>query len=170
MRRLALAILALIAAVGLAAAPASAAPGTSNLNRLVTGPFEGTTSFVFGGGCSFVFQVFDATFVPTQPPHRPGTLHVEGCVDLPGSQGILNGSFTIATQQGQLQGVASGTIQIIGPADLAFTLQVVSGTGRFARASGVIELTGVWHFEGTPLGGPAPIDGALEGLLAVQRA
>ena len=155
MRRLAaLLVVVLTAWVG-AAAPSAAEPGQS-LNREVTGSFTGTSSFDFSaGGCAFVFEAYDLTFQTGRG--RPGTLHIEGCVNsapVVGSFAFESGTFTLTSRTGAtLTGTVSGGVF---PIDL--TLTVTEGTKRFRRATGTIAVDGT--------GGPSgPVSGTLTGSL-----
>src|SRR5580704_16536035 len=77
----------------------------------LAGSFSGTTSFTFGtGGCSFVEQIFDATY-PGSSALGSVTLHLDGCVTpvmIPPERFTYAGTFTFATSVGTIAGNASG--------------------------------------------------------------
>lgn len=159
MRRLVAVVLAVIVGVGLTASPSSAAPNTQ-LNRRVSGPFEGTTEFQFGTeGCSFVFQVWEGTYRTAQ--NKEGTFRLEGCVQASGTF-PFTGTFTLTAPNGAvLTGTVSGSV-FGGPGGgQAFTLRVVEGTKNFRRVVGTILLLSTWP-------GGSSFSGTLAGSL--QRA
>jgi hypothetical protein len=147
MRR-ALVVLTIVMAAGVAVVPpaAAAAPG-KGLNREVTGAFSGTSRWAFGEGCAFVHEVFDGTFSPSS--RKPsGTYHFDTCVAPANALFTVRGTFTIDTGRGdRLSGQLSGDLDatlIVTPID--WTLTVTSGTGRFRKASGTIEVIGTLDF------------------------
>ena len=118
----------------------------------LAGSFSGTTSFTFLGprDCapslpSLVDQVFDATY-PGSSAVGSVTLHLDGCVLVPGAGFTYTGTFTITTSVGTLAGNAAGTINNVpvSPYDWELTLTVVSGTGAFAATMGTIHVSILW--------------------------
>src|SRR4051794_13652351 len=103
MRRFAAFFVAVAFGLGATALPAAA--GSNGLNRKATGPFEGTGAFDFSTpACSFVHQVFDATYTTQKNAHKKhpqvGSFHAEGCVDFgpPGGPTfVFTGTFTLTT-------------------------------------------------------------------------
>jgi hypothetical protein len=117
----------------------------------LAGSFSGTTSFTFGtGGCAFVEQFFDATYLGSSAVGSV-TLHLDGCVTI-GAPSTYTGTFTIATSVGTLAGNANGPIYnvpVFGPPpfpvpDFELTLSVLSGTGAFAGTTGTIHVSMQW--------------------------
>ena len=160
-------VVVLVATVGYfaLAAPVAAQPD-ANLNREVTGAFTGTQSFEFGGGCSFVHQVYDATYQPARP--GLGSVHVDVCVEPGGGDFVVDGTFQLTTRTGAtVTGTVAGTVTPDEggfTADLDFTLTVAQGTRQFQHATGTVTLDGVWNVGG-------PIGDSIEGTLsgALQR-
>jgi hypothetical protein len=119
---------------------------------------DGTTSFALGAnGCSFVYQVFDATY--------PGTaavgaviLHLSGCVSP--SLSSYAGSFNITTNVGTLSGSASGPVNITAGLGLEYqlTLTVNAATGSFVRSTGSLDLLVSWN---TPNQSPSSFVGSI---------
>ena len=156
MRRLVAVVLAVIVGVGLMAAPATAAPA-DQLNRRVSGPFDGTTQFEAAAGCSFVFQVWEGTYQTTRG--QEGTFRLEGCVDLSGSSFLFTGTFRLVAPNGAvLTGTVSGPVFTGGIGGQTFTLTVQEGTKNFRHAVGTIQLLGGWQ-------GGTEFDGTLTGSL-----
>jgi hypothetical protein len=117
----------------------------------LTGSFTGTQSFTFvTNGCSFVHQVFDATY-PGSTAVGTVTLHIEGCV----INGITSyaGTFTISTSVGTVSGTATGPLNI-SIASFDLTLTVTSGTGAFAASTGTLHASIIW---------PPPFGAAING-------
>ena len=160
MRRIA-AVVALACTVSVvAAAPEVGAQGAdTSLNRLVTGEFTGTSAFEFTvEGCSFVFETYDLTYPSIGG--RPGTVHIEGCVNLAGVTGGFafesgQAGFTLTTATGAtLTGTVTGGVF---PIDL--TLTVTGGTRQLQRVTGTIAVAGT--------GGPSgPVSGTITGGLS----
>jgi hypothetical protein len=165
MRRL-LAVLALMLVGTVAAAPPlSAQDGSSTLNRKVSGPFTGTTSWrFFGDGCSFVHQVFDATY--DTGSGREGTFHLDVCVNNRGTSTFpVTGTFVLTARNGAaLTGTVTGTITSVSVevcfANLDFALTTTDGTRNLRRASGTVNLDGTWNCQN-----PGVISGLLAGAL-----
>ncbi|MDQ3147152.1 MAG: hypothetical protein M3R01_09535, partial [Actinomycetota bacterium] len=135
------------------------------LSRKTSGTFTGTTTFQFStGGCSFVQQRFDGSWVRRQGAPG-GTFELIGCV---GSSSTFpyRGTFLLMTQGGaELRGTVSGTVgAAINPAPLDFELTVTDATKRFRGATGTIVFDGRW-FPGEPFMGPNPISGSLVAVL-----
>jgi hypothetical protein len=147
MRR-ALVVLTVVVAVALGVvAPAGAASGGKALNREVTGSFSGTSRWTFGDGCNFVHQVFDGTLT-ADAGKGASSYHFDTCVDAFGLFPI-SGTFTITTARGDtvsgtLNGDLDGAATLVVPID--WTLTATSGTGRFRRATGTIEVVGTLDF------------------------
>jgi hypothetical protein len=123
----------------------------------LAGTFSGTTSFTFGtGGCSFVEQVFDATY-PGSPAVGSVTLHLDGCVTV-GSPFTYAGTFTITTSAGTLAGTEVGPVNNVlsPPVDFELTLTVLSGTGAFAGSTGTITVSIQWS-GGTSVSGSVTV-------------
>ena len=126
----------------------------------LAGSFSGTQSFTFGtDGCSFVEQVFDATY-PGSAAVGSVTLHLDGCIVLGVFPQIsYTGAFAISTSVGTLSGNAAGPINnILGPApaDFELTLTVLSGTGAFAGTTGTINVR-IQLPGGTPVTGSVTV-------------
>ena len=146
MRRGIVAVTVVLGVLGLAASPASATP-VKKLNREVSGSFNGTSRWNFGEGCAFVHQVFDGTLTP-EAGTAPASYHFDTCVTPANVVFTVQGTFTIVTGRddqlsGQLLGDLDATL-IVTPID--WTLTVGSGTGRFRRAGGTIEVVGTLDF------------------------
>jgi hypothetical protein len=114
----------------------------------LAGSFSGTQSLTFGtGGCSFVEQLFDATY-PGSSAVGSVNLHLDGCVILGSFPTVTYaGTFTTATSAGTLSGNAAGPINNLlgsGPVDYELTLTVLSGTGTFAGTTGTIHVSVQW--------------------------
>jgi hypothetical protein len=119
----------------------------------LAGSFSGTTSYTVGtGGCSFVEQVFDATY-PGSSAVGSVTLHLDGCVTplmIPPERFTYAGTFTFATSVGTIAGNASGAIYNAAssppplPDDYELTLSVLSGTGAFGGTQGTIHVSIQW--------------------------
>jgi hypothetical protein len=128
----------------------------------VAGSFSGTTAWTSGtGGCSFVEQLFDATY-PGSSVVGSVTLHLDVCVAIT-PLGALTGSFTIATSDGTLAGNEAGqaTNVVNGfPTDFELTLIVLSGSGAFAVTTGTIHVSIQW-IGGGPPGIPTPVTGSV---------
>ena len=162
MRRLAPALL--VATLGyLVFAPPVAAEPDASLNREVTGPFTGTTSFGAGQGCSFVRGVFDGTYQPGA--QKAGSFHVDICLRFMDTNVFpVNGTFQLTTRTGAtLAGTVTGAMTITGGGgtigDLDFTLTVTEGTRQFSHATGAIAMDGTFGLSNNV------ISGALTGAL-----
>jgi hypothetical protein len=142
--------------LGVLAAPAGAAGGSSGA---VSGPFTGTTSYTFTtDGCSFVHQVYQGTFGTRSRPS--GSFDLAGCVEL--TTGFTySGTFTVRTAGGALTGTVAGTIdaEILPCSPFHFTLTVTGGTGRFRHTGGTIAVTGQWCSRNTVPAVDDPISG-----------
>jgi hypothetical protein len=129
----------------------------------LAGSFSGTTSFTFGtGGCSFVEEVFDATY-PGSSAVGSVKLHLDGCVDIIPSPWTYTGTFAIATSAGTLAGNVAGFANNVVnsfPTDFELTLTVMSGSGAFAVTTGSIHVSIQWIGGGAP-GIPAPVTGSV---------
>jgi hypothetical protein len=129
----------------------------------LTGSFSGTTSWTIGtGGCSFVQQVFEATYPGTSAVGSV-TLHLDGCADIIPSPWTYTGTFAITTSVGTLAGKVAGLLlNVVNsfPTDWELTLTVVSGSGAFAVTTGAIHVSIQWIGGGTP-GIPTPMTGSV---------
>ena len=179
MRKILISFAVVLIAVGATGAPATAASSPA-LNRQVSGPFKGTSDFNGSADCSFVKQVYDATYQPTdrRDDHdkkhpRSGFFHLTGCVEFTGGDFTYSGSFVLTTpNRAVLRGTVSGNVgnsSVPCPAgffsaSLDLRLSVTSGTRGFRDATGDIRLTGGWCSTGFP-GRPGPIGGYLTGGL-----
>jgi hypothetical protein len=132
-----------------------------DLNREVSGPFTGTTVFDFSTPrCSFVHQVFDATY--QAEAGGSGTFHIDTCVSDALVDGAfpVDGSFVLTTPSGAtLTGSVTGRV-FGGPPQLDFTLTVTGGTGQFQGVTGTVGLDGTWDANN-----PGAIAGTLVGSL-----
>ena len=161
MRRLAAASLVMVMVLSLGAASTSA-KSAAPLNRRVSGPFRGSTTYdLFTSRCSLVHQVLDGTY--TTANGGSGSFHVDVC-PLFGTGGgtVDSGTFTVRDPKGAtLEGTVTGVYRIGAPPTIPFEfeLHVASGTNALRRAHGTISMSGVWVFEANP----APISGTLDG-------
>jgi hypothetical protein len=159
LRRLGVAALFAVAALGLTGQGASAVePLEPAFNRQVTGPFTGTQRFAFGeNGCSFVFQVFHATY---RSAAGAGLVHTEGCIDI--DAGTYKGTFTItAPAGGTLRGTVDGTFDPL--ADVAvFDLDLIAARSSGSLAGAVGKVRAVVRWDGFPA---RTIEGSLTGQL-----
>jgi len=171
MRRLVFTTAAVLVSLGVAGAPATAAAG-ARPDREVSGPFTGTSVFdVSTSRCSFVHQVYDATYATTTK--QSGSFHLDGCVDSGSADFAYTGTFVLtngkrATVEGTVTGVVGGSpagTPCPDPSDFAspldFTLTPTRATKNLKRTS-AIHLTGVWCSPGAP-GVPGGISGTLAG-------
>jgi hypothetical protein len=163
MYRRAAALVAMMAALVLSAAPAGAEPNPA-FNRSVSGPVVGTT-FVdfFTSGCSFIHQTVDGTY--TTVKGEPGSFHLDVCPTFGVDSGSVEvGTFTLRDPRGStLDGTVTGVYDTSAPPNITFefTLHAVTGTRLFRHARGTITLAGVWEFVAIP----SPISGTLVGSL-----
>ena len=125
----------------------------------VTGEFSGIESFTFA--CTFVHQVFDATYpTPVKSRVGPATLAIEGCIDNPPTSFV--GTFSITTSSGTVSGTVGGTFNAtVGPT-FRLDLTTTAATGLFAGATGDLHVDIQWAgFPETAITGtvaqPAPI-------------
>ena len=114
----------------------------------LTGSFSGTTTWSFFNGCTFVNQVFDATY-PGGSAVGAAVLHIGGCIVFESVQQFsYSGTFSITTNVGTLAGDAAGPLNnfVVGPLppDFELTLTVVSGTGAFAGTTGTMHASILW--------------------------
>jgi hypothetical protein len=141
--------------------PASAA-SIAHLDREVSGPYTGRQSFDFGAaGCSFVHQVFDATY---QADKGRGTFHIDTCV-IASFQFLYEGTFTLTTpHRATLEGTVTGSTDAAPTSSLDLTLTVHRGTKQFRHVIGVIVLSGVWSNDDGNLGS-GPTSGTIDAQL-----
>jgi hypothetical protein len=170
-----------VGVMAFAVGPAAAVgDNTSHLDREVSGPLHGSSTFDFSTPrCSFVHQTYDATYTATTVGHHHGhgAFHLDGCVAL-SSTFPFTGRFTLTTVEGaRLTGTVSGTIPMnntgacstpLVEGQLAFTLTVAQGTREFGDVTGTIALTGTWCSPAVP-STPGPINGTLAGHLAPSK-
>ncbi len=164
MRRLVVLMVATIGLVGVAV-PAAATPSRGSLNRAVSGPYTGTQTFDFvTGGCTFVHQMFDATYAGDG---GQGSFHIDTCVTINGSSFDYAGTFVVTTPHGAtLTGTVTGFTDAALPASsLDLTLTITHGTRRFEHATGTIALSGTWSNDPGILG-HGPTSGTLTGNVA----
>jgi hypothetical protein len=91
MYRRAAALVAMMAALVLSAAPVGAEPNPA-FNRAVSGPVVGTTSVdFFTSGCSFIHQAVDGTY--TTVKGETGSFHLDVCPTF----GVDGGSVEVST-------------------------------------------------------------------------
>jgi hypothetical protein len=164
MRRRAAALVVMLAALLIGAAPVEAQSATS-LNREVSGPFVGTTFFdFFTNGCSFIHQALDGTY--TTVNGGTGSFHLDVCPTFAVDSGSVDtGTFTLQDRRGStLAGTVTGVYDTSVPTNIPFefTLHAMTGTRLFRHAQGTIKLAGVWEF----VANPSPISGTLVGSLA----
>jgi hypothetical protein len=103
--------------------------------------------FSFGGiGCSFVHQVFDATYAGSVAV-GPVTLHMEGCTPpLSGPNFVFSGTITIATRVGSLSGTTSFSYppSTSHPIPVNMAPNLPTRTGVFRGVSGNLRINGQW--------------------------
>jgi hypothetical protein len=163
MHRRVAALVAMMAALVLSAAPVAAEPNPA-FNRAVSGPVVGTTFVDFlTSGCGLVHQTVDGTY--TTAKGETGSFHLDMCPTFGVDSGSVEvGSFTLRDPRGStLDGTVTGVYDTSTPPNIPFefTLHAVTGTRLFRHARGTITLAGVWEFVAIP----SPISGALVGSL-----
>jgi hypothetical protein len=162
MRRLAALLLVATAGYVVLATPVAAEPDVS-LNREVSGPFSGSTSFdFFTGGCSFIHQTLDGSY-ETQKG-QSGSIHIDVCPAFSPGGAEAFGTFTLTTPHGgNLTGTVTGVYDTSAPPSIPFefTLRAATGTKNLEHATGAILMDGLWQFDALP----SPISGTLAGSL-----
>jgi hypothetical protein len=128
--------------VGNASKPCPTPHRKSRLAGLA-GSFTGTQHFTFAtNGCTFVHQVFDATY--SSASDGTVTLHIEGCVSPDITQ--YSGTFTIAASAGTLDGTVLGSVDVSSvPGTFDLTAAATSGTGEFKKPGGTLNIHISWN-------------------------
>jgi hypothetical protein len=138
-----LGILVLVTVAGMPSAMAGPTP-----NR-----FEGFSNFVFGGGCGFVAQTYDAKISPPKGSASLGSFHFDGCATS-SSPFHYDGTASVTLHGSTRTGTVSGTVTTSSAScptgypnasDLDFIV-VLSPSGR-------AHVTGLWCSNGAS-GGP----------------
>ncbi len=127
----------------------------------LAGSFTGTTVLTPFNGCSFIEEVFDATYVGSGSVGTV-TLHIDGCINFEGiTASTYTGTFTSATSAGTLSGTASGSISnlLVPPLDFELSLTVTSGTGAFTATTGTMHVS--VSVPTGPIRLPIPVTGSL---------
>jgi hypothetical protein len=138
MHRRAAALVAMMAALVLSAAPAAAEPNPA-FNRAVSGPVVGATFVDFlTSGCGLVHQTVDGT--STTAKGETGSFHLDMCPTFGVDSGSVEiGSFTLRDPRGStLDGTVTGVYDTSTPPNIPFefTLHAVTGTRCSATPEG----------------------------------